>query len=349
MKVAIIGCGSIALRKHIPAFMHNPRAEIKYFCSAYPGAAAAAAQQFGCGTAVTDYRVVLEDPEIDAVSVCTANQKHSEITIAALRAGKHVLCEKPAARTYREVLAMQKAQHETGRLLCIGVVNRFNANVNRVKTLIGEGELGELYQVYISFRARRSIPGLGGTFTTKAVSGGGVLIDWGVHYLDLVMYCCGNPVVRSVSAAAFAKLGNPIPQYTYEKMWAGPPVLDGICDVEEGVTGMIRTEGPVITFNGAWAQNIAPDEKYIDFLGTKGGVRLQYGKEFTLFSAEGGRLTETTVPASEASMFQREIDDFIHAVEYGQTPVNHIDAHIATVQLMDAIYRSAEENREIVL
>ena len=104
-----------------------------------------------------------------------------------------MLCEKPAARTYAEALEMLKVQRETGRILNIGVVNRFNDSVNRIKRYIDSGKLGDVFHVYVSFRACRSIPGLGGAFTTKAIAGGGVLIDWGVHYLDIVMYCCGDP------------------------------------------------------------------------------------------------------------------------------------------------------------
>lgn len=131
-------------------------------------------KEYGCGTAITDYHVILEDPEVQAISVCTPNNLHCQIATEGLRAGKHVLCEKPSARTYAEALEMQKVQHETGKILNIGVVNRFNTAVNKIKALIDSGELGEVYHVYGSFRSHRSIPGLGGAFTTKAVSGGGV-------------------------------------------------------------------------------------------------------------------------------------------------------------------------------
>ena len=130
MKIAIIGCGTIANSAHIPSYMNNPEAEIKYFCDIIPEKAQAAVEKYGCGTAVTDYREVLADPEIEAVSVCTPNYAHAEISIAAMRAGKDVLCEKPAARTYSEALEMLKVQRETGRILNIGVVNRFNDIVN---------------------------------------------------------------------------------------------------------------------------------------------------------------------------------------------------------------------------
>lgn len=193
MKIAVIGCGNIANHAHIPSYMNNPEAEIVYFCDILPERAQAAVDKYGCGKPVTDYQEILADPAVDAVSVCTPNNVHASIAMDCLRAGKHVLCEKPAARTYEEALEMQRVQHETGKVLNIGVVNRFNDSVNRIKEYIEAGKLGEVFHVYVSFRSYRSIPGLGGAFTTKAIAGGGALIDWGVHFLDIVMYCCGDP------------------------------------------------------------------------------------------------------------------------------------------------------------
>ena len=303
MKVAVIGCGTIANAAHIPSYMNNPAAEIKYFCDIIPERAQKAVEKYGCGTAVVDYHEVLADPEIEAVSVCTPNDMHPVIAMDALRAGKNVLCEKPAARTYAEALEMQKVQHETGKVLNIGVVNRFNDGVNRIKEYIDSGKLGNIHHVYVSFRAHRSIPGLGGAFTTKAIAGGGALIDWGVHYLDIVMYCCGDPTVHTVTGEAFCKLGKDMENYVYKDMWAGPPKYDGVYDVDDSVTGMIRTSGPVITLNGAWAQNIGVAEQYIDFMGDKTGKKLP----------------------------------------------SHIDTVIVTAQMMQAIYDSSEQHREVVL
>ena len=147
MKVAVIGCGTIANGQHIPAYMANKKAEIKYFCDIIPERAEAAVQKYGCGIAVTDYKQVLADPEIEAVSVCTPNRMHSIITVDALKAGKNVLCEKPAARLYEEALEMQKAQHESGKVLNIGVVNRFNRGVERVREAIQSGEIGEVIDI----------------------------------------------------------------------------------------------------------------------------------------------------------------------------------------------------------
>lgn len=351
MKIAIIGCGSIANSQHIPAYLKNEKAEIKFFCDIIPERAQKAVEQYGCGIAVTDYKEVLADSDVEAISICTPNNMHSVIAIDALKAGKNVLCEKPAARTYSDALEMQKAQHETGKVLNIGVVNRFNAGIRKIKELIDGGDLGEVYQVYVSFRNHRSIPGLGGDFTNMAVAGGGVTIDWGVHFFDIVMYCCGDPKVKTVSAEKFCKLGNPIDKYVYKDMWAGPPKADGVCDVEEGITGLIRTEGPVITFNGAWAQNIGEDEMFIDFIGTEGGVRLYYTKDFVFYSTKNGMLTKTTFKMKEGmefeAMFSNEINSFIECIESGEKLPSHIDTNIITAEMMDAIYRSAENHMEI--
>ena len=349
MKVAVIGCGTIAHHAHIPSYIKNPTAEIKYFCDILPERAHDAVEKYGCGTAITDYRDALNDPEIVAVSICTPNNVHAPIAIDALRAGKHVLCEKPAARTYAEALEMQKVRHETGKILNIGVVNRFNAAVNEIKKHADAGELGDIYRVYVSFRAHRSIPGLGGAFTTKAIAGGGALIDWGVHFLDIVMYVCGDPQVHTVSGEVFSKLGTDIDGYVYKDMWAGPPVPNGTYDVDDSVTALIRTAGPTITVNGAWAENINSGGMFIDFIGDKAGIRLQYGADFTVYGTDGNQLIEYKPEFEATDMFQEEIDAFVRCIQTGEKLPSHIDTVIITAQMMQAIYDSAEAHREISL
>lgn len=349
IKVAVIGCGSIAKSQHIPAYTKNPDAQIKYFCDIIPERAQEMVEQYGCGTAVTDYTQILGDPEVEAVSVCTPNNLHMKIATDFLKAGKNVLSEKPSARTLDEALEMQRVQHETGKVLNIGVVNRFNTAVNKIKELIDAGELGEVYHVYASFRAHRSIPGLGGAFTTKETAGGGVLIDWGVHYLDLVMYCCGDPAPRTVTGQAYSRLGRKLKDYAYVNMWAGPPKLDGVYDVEDFITGMIRTQGPTITINGAWAQNIGVNETYIDFLGDKAGVRLQYCGNFKLYTSKGDTLLEVEPKYPTVDAFRNEIDSFLRCIRTGEKLPSHIDYVVRTQAIMQALYDSSRQNREVVL
>ncbi|MBQ6543238.1 MAG: Gfo/Idh/MocA family oxidoreductase, partial [Clostridia bacterium] len=351
IKVAIIGCGTIANSAHIPAYLKNENVEIKYFCDLIAEKAQACVEKYGCGKAVVDYHDFLNDPELDAVSVCTHNDFHSIISIDFMKAGKHVLCEKPAARILSEALEMQKVAHETGKILNIGVCNRFNTYVNKIKDIIDSGELGEVYHVYASFRAHRSIPGLGGDFTTKASSGGGALIDWGVHYLDLVMYCCGDPAPLSVSGEAFSKLGVDMKNYVYTGMWAEETKnVNGTYDVDDSVTGIVRTSGPVITFNGAWAQNIGVSETYIDFLGTKAGIRLNYCGDFTIYGVKNGMLTEEKVKCRETNMYENEINDFIRLVgEGGGKNRQYIDNAVLTSKIMQAVYDSSDSHKEIII
>ena len=348
-KVAVIGCGTIARSQHIPAYDKNPLAEIKYLVDIIPERAKEMAEKYNVPNAIVDYREMLNDEEVTAVSICTPNNAHASIAIDCLNAGKNVLCEKPAAVSYELVKKMKEAADKNGKILNIGVVNRFNTAVNKIKEMIDNGELGNLYHIYSSFRAHRSIPGLGGQFTTKAKSGGGVLIDWGVHFLDLIFYCISSPKVLTVTGGISGELGKNMEKYSYINMWAGPPDYSGTYDVEDFVSGYIRTEGPAISLNGAWAQNIAESAMFIEFLGDKAGVKLQYGGDFKVYSANKGVLYETAPTFQKADMFYDEIDSFIKAAAEGTKTRANVDNVLTVSQVMDAIYDSAKLGKEIVL
>ena len=348
IKVAIIGCGTIANAAHMPGYKAaSDLCEVKYFCDIIPERAVALRDKYGSGIANEDYHEILNDPEVTCVSICVPNGGHAPIAIDFLKAGKHVLCEKPAAMNADLARDMQKTADECGRILNIGVCNRFNTAVEKIEELIRQGELGNIYHIYCSFRAYRSIPGLGGAFTTKALSGGGALIDWGVHYLDLIFYCVGQPKVKTVSAAAYSVLGKPLDGYVYESMWAGPPKLDGTYDVDDFITGFIRTDGPTISVNGAWAQNIDDKATFIEFLGDKGGIKLQYGGNFTLYSTKNGMLTTTTFKYQTVNMYDAEIRDFLIKAPQGVKTKANIDKALVTSQVMDMMYKSSELGEEV--
>lgn len=350
-KVAVIGCGNIAKNAHVPSYSKNPAARIEYLVDINPEKAQTLKEQYGCENAkvITDYRQALADPAVDAVSVCLPNSLHMPVTVDALNAGKHVLCEKPISVSLENAIKMKEAADKNGRILNIGVVNRFNTAVNKIREMIENGELGEVYHVYASFRSHRSIPGLGGWFTTKAMSGGGVLIDWGVHFLDLILYCTGSPKPVSVTGSAFSKLGKDMKGYTYVDMWAGPPDYSGTYDVDDSVTGMIRTCGPTITFNGAWAQNLNESAMFIEFLGDRGGIKLQYGGNFTYHTFKNGMLCDTAAKFNQKDMFYEELDAFLESARTGKKSRGSIDNVLITQQILDAIYLSSEQNREITL
>ena len=349
-RVAIIGCGKIANAAHGPSYAKNPDVEIAYCIDILPERAEALARTYGDPEtkAITDYREMLRDPSVSVVSVCVPNFLHAPITIDCLDSGKNVLCEKPAAMDYEQVLTMKAAADRNPGLLSIGVVNRFNTAVNKVRDLIRAGDLGEVYHVYCSFRSYRSIPGLGGPFTTKEKAGGGVLIDWGVHFLDLINYCVESPAVRSVSAAAYGKLGTDMKGYVFKDMWAGPPDYSGTYDVEEFVTGLVRTAGPTISLNGAWAQNIDERAMFIEFLGTKAGVKLEYGGMFTVYGTKDGMLTKLTPDFPTTDMFYEELADFVRAAAEGRKNRASIDEVLGTARMMDGLYESARTGCEVV-
>ena len=345
LKIAIIGVGNIS-KHHIASYQANKNCEIYAFCDINEDRLKYMGEQYNVTRLYTDRdQMFAECPEIDAVSVCTWNCAHAECTIAALNAGKHVICEKPMAMNTEEALAMKEPAEKNGKLLMIGFVRRHGSDAKMARQLIEDGELGEVYHVYASFRAYRSIPGIGGDFTRKASAGGGALIDWGVHYIDLILYCCGEPKPITASGEAFCKLGKNIKDYVYTSMWAEETKEeDGVYDVDDSVVGLVRTEGPVISFNGAWAQNIAKRDTFIDFLGDKGGVRLDYCGHFTFFKDD---LTEERPEFDIPDMYYREDSDFLDACETGRRNRSHISAILESAKLLDAIYQSAEEKKEI--
>lgn len=350
LNAAIIGCNTIAQLAHLPAFQAaSDIGKIRYFVDLNRDTAVRLRDQYGSGVVITDYREILDDSLLDCAVVCTPNSTHAPISLDFLRAGKHVFCEKPAALNARLARAMQKAADESGKLLNIGVCMRYDTAVEKVHDIIQSGALGELYHIYCSFRAHRAIPGLGGAFTRKAHSGGGALIDWGIHYLDLISYCIGEPAIKTVSANTYSKLGNPISEYVCKEMWAGPRKLDGTYDVEDFVTGFIRTAGPSISFNGAWAQNIGEEAKFIEFLGTRGGIKLQYQGDFVYYSTHDGMLTETHYDFNHQNFYAAEIRDFLECIPTGTKNRASIDHSVLTSELMDLIYQSAEQECEIAV
>ena len=347
--IAVIGCGRISNHAHFPALAQMEDVRIKYACDLIEEKALAAKEKWPkIENVITDYKVALADGEVDAVWVLTPNHAHYGITMDALRAGKHVLCEKPIAVNYALASEMAEEARKQGKLVHIGVCNRHASAVRRVRELVQSGALGNVYHVYCSFRAHRAIPGLGGAFTTKALSGGGVLIDWGVHHFDIIMYVLGNPALRSVSCNLYSEMAKDMKSYRYKTMWAEDTadVENGTNDVDDFATGFVRTEGTSITFNGAWAQNIGGVEHYIDFLGDKGGIRYDYSqKTFTFYDGQTIEADSPACPKNNA--FYDEDRAFLDAMDSGAIDSNNIENVLGSAKLLDALYTSAAAGKEI--
>jgi predicted dehydrogenase len=347
--VAVVGCGAIAREGHLPHYRAHPRVRLALLVDAEEALAREACEIFGVIRNARGIEKILGDPEINAVSLCVPPFLHHPMAKACLENGKHVLCEKPIALDLAQALELQATSKRVQRQLVIGLVNRYHAGVNLVKQAIERGDLGRVYHVECDFVAHRSIPGLGGWFTQKACSGGGVLSDWGVHFLDLISYCLGAPEAITASAVAHSVLGRDISDYAYTKMWAGPPRAGGSCDVEEQISGLVRTTGPTIAFTGAWARNIREERKVIDFLGDKGGIRLEYGGNFTVYSHRDGVLYESIPRFRAGDMYAAQIDGFVAGILDGTPNRASIDRVIGVQRLTDALYRSVDEHREIDL
>jgi predicted dehydrogenase len=210
-----------------------------------------------------------------------------------------------------------------------------------------EGKFGNIYHVYCSFRSFRSIPGLGGAFTTKEQSGGGVLIDWGVHFLDLILYILGGAKLQTLTCDAYNEMAKDMKSYKYHSMWAENTanVENGTNDVDDFITGHVRTDKASISFNGAWAQNLDQRDMYIDFLGDKGGARLDYGNQFVYCNGETLKSEKTAheIP----NMYRCEDIAFLESTESGVKTRSHIDNVLESAKLLDALYRSAAEKREL--
>ena len=348
--VAIIGCGRIANGAHLPALSKMDNVRIKYACDIIEQKAEKARESFPkIEEVITDYNIALNDPEVDAVFVLTPNYSHYTVTMDALRAGKHVMCEKPITVSYDLSREMAELANKKGLMLNIGVCNRHNAAVAKLAEMNANGEFGNIYHVVCSFRQCRSIPGLGGAFTDKKQSGGGVLIDWGVHFLDLILYILGYPTLKSASCATYSEMAKDMKSYKYKSMWAEDTkdVENGVNDVDDFVSGFVRTSAASISLNGAWAQNVSKGEMYIDFLGDKKGARLDYCSLFNLF--DGDNMTETRPEIAIPDMYLCEDRAFLEAIDSGVKDKNNIDYVINSQKLLDTLYRSAELGDEIKL
>lgn len=350
--IAVIGCGRIANIAHLPALSRLDNVRIKYACDLIEEKARRAKETFPkIETVITDYHIALADPEVEAVFVLTPNYAHYTVTMDALRAGKHVFCEKPVTVNHPLSVEMAKAADQCGRILNIGVCNRYHRSVEMLREWAEAGKFGNIYHVYCSFRKFRCIPGLGGAFTTKAQSGGGVLIDWGIHFLDLILYVLGGAKLKTVTCDAYNEMAKNMKEYHYEGygMWAEDTadIENGTNDVDDYISGYIRTDKASIDFNGAWAQNVNADDMYIDFMGDRGGARLMYGDKFTFYD---GETLETISPVYDIpDMYLCEDRAFMESIATGVKNRSNIDEVLESMKLLDALYLSSEKREELRL
>ena len=349
IRIGVIGTGSIA-REHLNAYKKNPYVEIYALCDLNAELLAQRAEEFGVERTFTNCEDMLKLPEIDAVSVCTWNCAHAPCAIAALNAGKHVLCEKPMALNAQEAIAMKEAAERNGKLLMIGFVRRFGNDCDILKDLIDHDEFGEIYYAKATYLRRNGNPG--GWFGDKARSGGGPLIDLGVHVIDLARYLLGGPKPVSVYGATFHKLGNR-PGVKGGKAYLSARANDTtVCDVEDLATALIRFDnGAVISVEASFSLNIKKDVGSIELFGTKAGAKID--PELEMYSEMNGYMTNVTLTNPTAlsfdGLFAREIDHYVDCVRLGLPCRSPAEDGVILMKILDAIYESAATGHEVII
>lgn len=347
VKIGIVGLGGIG-NVHVNAFQSlGPDVEIAALSDIDPTKTNALAARFPQAAHFSDYRDLVKS-DLDGVVVAVGNVLHKEVAIAALQAKKAVLLEKPMAMDSREAEAIQNAARKSGAILQVGMVRRQMPAARIVKEYVDKDYFGSIYHIRAVLIRRRGIPGLGGWFTTKAASGGGPMIDLGVHLFDQVMWMSGLWKPTHVSARTYAKFGPRMGDYRYVGMWAGPAKLDGKFDVEDYSAGFVRFgKNASMSFEIAWAANVE-DQCYVELLGDKAGTRITDGKTVTLFTEHENRPADISpLFDANANIFESQARAFVAAIRGEQPPAASGPEGVTVMKLIDSIYASSERGCEI--
>ena len=349
VKLAIIGAGNIA-NAHLEAYRNVPDVEIYAACDINPARLNKTCDRFGIARRYTDLDTMLSElPELEAADVCVWNCNHAECSIKALNAGLHVLCEKPMAYSAREAEQMQAAAERNGKLLMIGFVLRFSDDARIALDFIDKGYLGDIYYAKAQYVRRHGNPG--GWFGDKARSGGGPIIDLGVHVIDLTRYLMGNPKPVSVYAVASDRLGD------RKFIKTGPGWVpedareDDVCTVEDFATALIRYDNGACTFLETSYDLNGEDIAKRQLFGTKGGMDLSSGVK--LYTTVNDYLADIDVKTANLKggrdMFTAEMAHFIDCVKNGTECRAKAEDGIAVMKILDAIYESARTGHEVIL
>lgn len=346
IKIAIVGVGNIA-ESHIHNYLKNSDVELYAFCDIDAEKLQRKGDKFGVTRLYTDEDKMFEElPEIDAVSVCTWNNQHMPCAVKALNAGKDVLCEKPMSVSVEDAIKMKEAAEKNNRILMLGFVRRYGRDCRIIKDFAKEGQFGEFYYAKARYMRRKGNPG--GWFANKSLSGGGCLIDLGVHVIDYVRYVMGCPKPISVYGATFDKMGN---RGTAEGEWKASSSGNDICDVEDLATALVRFDnGAVLNVETSFDLHGSSDNS-IAVYGTKCGVQLCETVRF--FSDVAGHLTDITLKEESKvdfdNMFTNEINHFVDCVKNRKTPISTADDGIMLMKILMGIYESAKTGHEVIL
>lgn len=356
IKTGIIGAGGIT-DYHIPGYKATD-AEVLAIADLDEDAAKAQAEKYGISNVFTDTAQMLREmSELDAVSVCVPNKFHAELAIMALEAGKNVFCEKPPALNADEAKQMAKAAADNDKTLMFDFNNRARPEAQALMEYIKNGVVGTINSAQALWIRRTGIPGFGGWFTQKALSGGGPVIDL-LHMIDLALYFMQHPKPKWVLASTFEDFsGNP----DFKGPWGIPDAEEPIVDVEMASQAFIRFEtGQVLYARNSWAEMNKREEVSVTFQGTKAGgmIRRLFGRDgidetaiddCELYVQESGNSVNREIITEPDEKMGREaaVVNFVETLEGTAEPLCHPDEAVILMQIIDAIYESDKTGKPV--
>ncbi len=354
IRIGIIGCGGIANNKHMPSLSQIPNVKMVAFCDIVKEKAEDAAKKYGTADAAvyTDYKELLADKSIEAVHVLTPNKEHSFITIDALHSGKHVMCEKPMAKTAEEARAMVRAAKETGKKLTIGYQHRQKTQSQYAKEYIETGALGEIYYANCLATRRRGTPNWG-VFLNEEEQGGGPIIDIATHSLDLTLYLMNNYEPEMVVGKTHKKLEHP----EAGNIWGDNGV--STTPLEEAACAFIKMKnGATIMLETSWSLNISEpiEEGSCVLCGSKAGLEIKNNK-LKINKVELGRqnVTDVNTSAGAVAFYDgaqmtpqlTEAINWINCIVNDTAPVVRPEEAAVVSEILEAIYTSSKTGKPV--
>lgn len=347
--IGVIGAGNIG-NIHISEFVKMPDAAVTAVTDAYLPLAEQRAKEYGIPNVYSNHEQLLQDPNIDAVVVAVPNEMHAPIAIQALQAGKHVLLEKPMALNAASAKDIMKAYRSSNKTLMLAHQMRWETMNLLVKEQIDKGALGHIYNVKTGWLRRKGIPGWGTWFTQKSLSGGGPLIDIGVHMLDLSLHLMGSPKPVSVFGTTYAEFG---PKKRGIGTW-GKPNWSGSYDVEDLATALIKLDnGSTLSLDVSWAAHteMLDSKPYIYLMGSEGGASLHgnTGKLHTeLFDRTAD--VELALPQQEDEGSRARMSrHFLECIREGKEPLTSALSGLTNSLVLEAIYESSRTGEVVKL
>lgn len=346
LRCAVIGVGAAGL-EHLDSLARCPRAVAVAIAETHSGRAKEASERFKIGRTYADYKEVLDQPDIEAVTIALPNFLHATVATAALQARKHVFVEMPLAMNAKEAQRMVEAARKARRILMAGLGLRFLSATQLARQAIERGDLGDIYYASCYWVRRSGIPRIGSWFTQKQCAGGGPVMNLGGSILDACLSLLGEFSVSAVSSHTCAQFG---PRGVGNGSWGKSEIAPGLpFDVEDFGLAFLRLKsGRTLMLRTCWAANLPPEcpEYGMDFLGTKAGLSLFPARLFRQGQTgyEAIWLTAPKLPHDEDPLHH-----FAASALDGKQPVATLDQALAIQQIIDAIYQSAKIGREVQL